>query len=154
MPDNSTNPQIQAGGDAFYIGGDNSGVVGKDQIGVAGGDISGTLTLTLDQLKQSPEPKAQDLADHLKTLKAKIEDKDAGLSADRKTKALGLLTKLTKLANEKDKSSPAFLEQASDTIEDLDNIVKKGSGLAEFADKNLPTIIAGIRFCMGLVGLG
>jgi uncharacterized protein YjbI with pentapeptide repeats len=151
MSNKSTNPQIQAGGDAFYLGGDNSGVVGKDLTGVAGGDISGTLTLTLDQLKQSPDPKAQTLADHLKTLKTAIEAKDAGLSDDRKTKALDLLTKLTKLAQ--DKSSPNFLEQAGDTIEDLDNIVKKGSGLAEFAEKQLPTIMAGIRFCMGLAGM-
>jgi uncharacterized protein YjbI with pentapeptide repeats len=152
MPNNSTNPQIQAGGDAFYVGGDNSGVVGKDQTGVAGGDISGTLTL--DQLKQSPDPKAQTLGDHLKTLKTAIEAKDAGLSDDRKTKALNLITQLTNLATTQDKSAPNFLEQASDTIEDLDNIVKKGSGLAEFAEKNLPTIMAGIRFCMGLAGMG
>ncbi len=153
MSDKSTNPKIQAGGDAFYVGGDNSGVVGKDQTGVAGGDISGSLTLTLDQLKQSPEPEAQTLAEHLKTLKTAIEAKDAGLSDDRKTKALDLLTKLTKLATTPDKSSPAFLEQASDTIEDLDNIVKKGSGLADFAEKHLPTIMTGIRFCMGLTGM-
>jgi uncharacterized protein YjbI with pentapeptide repeats len=148
MSDKSTNPQFQAGGNINYVGTD--GVAGENLQGVAGGDISGTLNVTIGELATSPDPKDQTLANHLKQLRAALESKESGLSDARKTKALELLTKLTKLAETPDKSSPDFLETATDTLEELDTIVKKGSGLVEFSEKHLPTIMTGIRFLFGL----
>ncbi len=145
------NTQIQTGdiqGDQSLVGGDNSGVVGKDQQGVAGGDISGTVTVTIEQLQQATTPEAVELADALKQLQIAIQQPSAGLSDKDKEKALKHLEAIGKLGQ--DKGNPDLLEKAADALDALPTVMKRGAGLAEFCERQLPTITAIVRKLLGL----
>ncbi|WP_190316009.1 pentapeptide repeat-containing protein [Pseudanabaena sp. UWO310] len=64
-----TSKSIQSGGgDVFFTGRDNLGVSGKDQQGVAGRNISGTVTNTIQQLRETNQPEAPQLSDLLEQL--------------------------------------------------------------------------------------
>ncbi|PZV14438.1 MAG: hypothetical protein DCF22_09000 [Leptolyngbya sp.] len=140
------------GGDASGIsGGDNSGVAGKNITGAAGGDISGTLTIALDQLSDSQDPQALKLADLLKQVKTEIEKQDAGLSESDRAKALKHLEAIAQLGS--DRTNPDLLEKASDALDALPTIIKRGNNLAEFAEKHLPTFTAGVKAIFSVWGV-
>ena len=139
MPDNRT--QTNAGGDVISVGDNTSGVIGKDQQGVAGRDISGTLTLTLAALRDTAEPKALELVKQISQLRAAIEAPNCDLEARHKTRALEYLDNLAKLAQD---PAPDRLKHAKENLDDLADIAEKGSKLANFAKEYLPTFTAAI----------
>jgi uncharacterized protein YjbI with pentapeptide repeats len=101
MSDKNQNIQLQSGGDM-------TGVT------VAGGDISGTVTLTIQQLRDSSIPEAPKLADLLTQLQAAITD-SSELEVEDKKKALNYLDRIGKLANDKD-SDRSIISMAIDGI--------------------------------------
>jgi uncharacterized protein YjbI with pentapeptide repeats len=141
---NEVNISNTTGNISNLTGGDNSGVF-------VGGDISGTLTFTIDQLEASKTPEALKLADLLKQLKAAIEKPDAGLDAKDKEKALKHLNAIAKLGN--DPQNADLLEKAGDALDALPTIIKRGNGLLEFAEKHLPTILSGVRAVLAPLGV-
>ena len=68
---------------------------------VAGGDISGTVTVTIQQLRDSDTPEAPKLADLLTELQKAISESTELVEEDR-TKALQYLDTIGKLANNKE----------------------------------------------------
>ena len=70
-------------------------------ITVAGGDISGTVTVTIQQLRDSDTPEAPQLADLLTQLQQAINE-STELAAPDKEKALKYLDKIGKLANDQE----------------------------------------------------
>ncbi|MFN5855140.1 MAG: pentapeptide repeat-containing protein [Pseudanabaenaceae cyanobacterium] len=85
---NSPNIALQAGGNMTGIT-------------VAGGDISGTVTVTIQQLRDSDTPEAPQLADLLSQLQQAINE-STELAAPDKEKALKYLDKIGKLANDQE----------------------------------------------------
>jgi uncharacterized protein YjbI with pentapeptide repeats len=148
MPDNRN--QSQAGGDIISVGDGNQGVVGKDLQGVAGRDISGTLNLSLAALSETADPKAKELGALITQLKTAIEAPDSELEARHKTRALEYLDNLTKLAQNPTEN---HLKTAKENLDDLADIAEKGSKIATFAEKYLPTFsagVAGLRLWFGI----
>ncbi|MCY7332145.1 MAG: pentapeptide repeat-containing protein [Pseudanabaena sp. CAN_BIN31] len=88
MSDKNQNISLNAGGNM-------TGVT------VAGGDISGTVTLTIQQLRDSDTSEAANLADILTDLQKAITDSPE-LAEPDKEKALKYLDKIGKLANDKE----------------------------------------------------
>jgi uncharacterized protein YjbI with pentapeptide repeats len=87
--DQNTNTTLQSGG------GNMTGIT------VAGGDISGTVTVTIQQLRDSDTPEAPQLADLLTQLQQAINE-STELAAPDKEKALKYLDKIGKLANDQE----------------------------------------------------
>ena len=95
---NMTDKSIQSGGgDISYVGRDNKGVSGKDQQGVAGRDISGTVTNTIQQLRETNQPEAPQLSDLLEQLQKVVESSDE-LDKPEKEKALDYLNKIVEMS--------------------------------------------------------
>jgi uncharacterized protein YjbI with pentapeptide repeats len=92
-----TDKSIQSGGDVFFTGRDNTGVSGKDQQGVAGRDISGTVTNTIQQLRETNQPEAPQLSDLLEKLQKAVESSDE-LDKPEKEKALDYLNKIGEMS--------------------------------------------------------
>jgi uncharacterized protein YjbI with pentapeptide repeats len=93
-----TDKSIQSGGgDVFFTGRDNLGVSGKDQQGVAGRDISGTVTNTIQQLRETNQPEAPQLSDLLEQLQKAVESSDE-LDKPEKEKALDYLNKIVEMS--------------------------------------------------------
>jgi hypothetical protein len=88
-----TDKSIQAGGDVFFTGRDNLGVSGKDQQGVAGRDLSGTVTNTIQQLRETNQPEAPQLSDLLEQLQKAVES-SSELGEPDKQKALEYLNQI------------------------------------------------------------
>jgi uncharacterized protein YjbI with pentapeptide repeats len=88
MSDKNQNISLNAGGNMTGIT-------------VAGGDISGTVTLTIQQLRDSDIPEASNLADLLTDLQKAITESPE-LAEPDKEKALKYLDKIGKLANDKE----------------------------------------------------
>jgi uncharacterized protein YjbI with pentapeptide repeats len=148
MSDKST--QTQAGGDIISAGDGNQGVVGKNQQGVAGRDISGTLNLNLAALGETADPKAKELVDLITQVRDAIDAADSELDDRHKIRALEYLDNLTKLAKDKPEK---LLKTAKDNLDDLADIADKGSKIATFAEKYLPTFtaaIVGLRLWFGI----
>ena len=134
-------PQNQASGDIISVGANNSGVIGKDLTGVAGRDISGNLTITLAALAATEDPKEKELATLLEQVKKTIEAPDCELDDRFKDRALEYLDSLAKLAEEQPENR---LKQAKNNLDDLADIADKGSKIATFAEKYLPTFVSAI----------
>jgi uncharacterized protein YjbI with pentapeptide repeats len=150
MSDKST--QTQAGGDIISTGDGNQGVVGKNQQGIAGRDISGTLNLNLAALSETADPKAKELVDLITQVRDAIDAPDSELDDRHKIRALEYLDNLTKLAKDKDKPEN-LLKTAKNNLDDLADIADKGSKIATFAEKYLPTFtaaIVGLRLWFGI----
>jgi uncharacterized protein YjbI with pentapeptide repeats len=94
---NMTDKSIQSGGDVFFTGRDNTGVSGKDQQGVAGRDISGSVTNTIQQLRETNQPEAPQLSDLLEQLQKAVESSDE-LDKPEKEKALDYLNKIVEMS--------------------------------------------------------
>jgi uncharacterized protein YjbI with pentapeptide repeats len=142
--------QIQAGGDSISVGDNNQGVVGKNQQGVAGRDISGTLTLSLSALSATDNPKSKALVELITQVRDAIQAPDSELDDRYKTRALEYLDNLTNLAKDKPEN---LLKTAKDNLDDLADIADKGSKIATFAEKYLPTFtatISGLRLWFGI----
>ena len=134
-------PQNQASGDIISVGANNSGVIGKDLKGVAGRDISGNLTITLAALAATEDPKEKELATLLEQVKKTIEAPDCELDDRYKDRALEYLDSLAKLAEEQPENR---LKQAKNNLDDLADIADKGSKIATFAERYLPTFVSAI----------
>ena len=105
-------------------------VAGENLTGVAGGDISGTITNTINQLSESESPEAPTLADLLKQLRDAIASPDSGLSEKDKKKALKHLDTIGKLGVDRNNSN--LQEMAENAMDALPTILKRGAGLMEF----------------------
>ena len=137
MPSN----YVQAGGDAIVAGDNTQGVVGKDMTGVAGRDISGTLNLNLNALRETEDPKDKELVALIEQLRKAIESPDCDLDDRFKKRSIEYLNTLTELAKDKPEG---FLKSAKENLDDLTDIADKGSKLATFAEKHLPTFMMAI----------
>jgi len=105
-------------------------VIPTGTFNVVGGDISGTVTNTINQLSESESPEAPTLADLLKQLQAAIASPDSGLSEKDKKKALKHLDTIGKLGVERNNSD--LREMAENAMDALPTILKRGAGLMEF----------------------
>ena len=132
-------------------GGDISGVAGKNITGTAGGNINGTLSISMGQLEKTQDPDAMKLAELLKQLKVAIEKADSGLSEDDQNKALKHLNAISQLGTDHKNSN--LIEKASDALDALPTIIKRGEGLKEFAEKYLPSFTAGVRAIFSVWGI-
>jgi len=92
-----TDKSITSGGDTFVIGDKNKGVFGKDQQGVAGRNISGTVTNTIQQLRETNQPEAPQLAELLEELQKAVES-STELAEPDKDKALGYLNQIGEMS--------------------------------------------------------
>ncbi|GBO51948.1 hypothetical protein APA_3529 [Pseudanabaena sp. lw0831] len=96
--DPMSDKSIQSGGgDISYVGRDNLGVSGKDQQGVAGRDISGTVTNTIQQLRETNQPDAPQLSDLLEQLQKVVESSEE-LGEPEKQKALEYLNQIGEMS--------------------------------------------------------
>ena len=111
MSDKNQNISLNAGGSM-------TGVT------VAGGDISGTVTLTIQQLRDSNTPEAPKLADLLTDLQKAINESNE-LAQPDKEKALKYLDKIGKLANDKE----ADRDMIGMAIDGILNVVSKAAKL-------------------------
>jgi|GEM_PF-507114 len=111
MSDKNQNISLNAGGSM-------TGVT------VAGGDISGTVTLTIQQLRDSDTPEAPKLADLLTDLQKEINESNE-LAEPDKEKALKYLDKIGKLANDKE----ADRDIIGMAIDGILNVVSKAAKL-------------------------
>ncbi|NET58346.1 MAG: hypothetical protein F6K47_19975 [Symploca sp. SIO2E6] len=156
MPDKSSDIKISdvTGSTISGVAVDGStAVAGENLTGVAGGDISGTVTNTINQLSESESPEAPTLADLLKQLQAAIASPDSGLSEKDKKKALNHLDTIGKLGVERNNYS--LREMAENAMDALPTILKRGAGLMEFLktrfdielDEILENIQSLLNFC-------
>ncbi len=95
--DPMSDKSIQSGGDTFIIGDKNKGVFGKDQQGVAGRDISGTVTNTIQQLRETNQPEAPQLSELLEQLQKAVES-SSELGEPEKQKALEYLNQIGEMS--------------------------------------------------------
>ncbi|OUC16164.1 MAG: hypothetical protein B0A82_03160 [Alkalinema sp. CACIAM 70d] len=109
----------------------------------AAGNISGNLTLNLTALQETQDPKKQELADLISQLRSAIESPDCDLDDRFKTRAIEYLDNLAQLAQEQP-TPENYLKKAKENLEDLNDIAEKGSKLATFATKYLPTFTTAI----------
>ena len=103
---------------SLQAGGNMTGVT------VAGRDISGTVTLTIQQLRDSDTPEAPKLADLLTDLQKEISESNE-LAQPDKEKALKYLDKIGKLANDKE----ADRDIIGMAIDGILNVVSKAAKL-------------------------
>ena len=90
------NPQYQAGGDVNVAQGKSAIATGTSV--AAAGNISGTLNLNLNTLRETEDPKNKELADLIDQLKQAIEAPDSELDDRHKKRAIEYLNKLAELA--------------------------------------------------------
>ncbi len=133
------NPQYQAGGDVNVAQGKSAIATGTSV--AAAGNISGTLNLNLNTLRETEDPKNKELADLIDQLKQAIEAPDSELDDRHKKRSIDYLNTLTELAKDKPEG---FLKSAKENLDDLTDIADKGSKLATFAEKHLPTFMMAI----------
>ena len=119
--------------------------------GVAGGDISGTFTQTITELKESTQPEAAEVGDLLQKLQTVIQHKDSGLSENDQTKALKHLNAIGKLAQERNNSN--LKDLAENALDALPTILRRGTGLLKLIEsqlgQNLDQIIGTIQEMLG-----
>jgi hypothetical protein len=132
MADNSP-PNISASGGSFV----NTGSMNLTGSTINLGEISGTVTNTLQQLQETAEPEAQTLADLLKELQAAIES-TPDLDDKNKAKALKYVDTLGKLGT--DRHNPTLQESAETAWDALTGILGKTAQLVPLANTLLPTI--------------
>jgi gas vesicle protein len=132
MAENST-PNISASSGSFV----NTGSMNLTGSTINLGEISGTVTNTLQQLQEASEPAAQTLADLLKELQNAIES-TPDLDDKNKAKALKYVDALGKLGN--DRTNPTLQEIAETAWDALTGILSKAAQLVPLADTLLPSI--------------
>jgi hypothetical protein len=109
-----------------------------------------TLNLNLNTLSASSDPKAQELVDLISQVRDAIQAPDSELEERHQTRALEYLANLTKLAQNPPEN---HLKTAKENLDDLADIAEKGSKIATFATKYLPTFtagVAGLRLWFGI----
>jgi uncharacterized protein YjbI with pentapeptide repeats len=124
--DTMTDKSIQSGGDVFFTGRDNLGVSGKDQQGVAGRDISGTVTNTLQQLRETNQPEAPQLSELLEQLQQAVES-SSELGEPEKQKALEYLNQIGEMSakepSQKKGMLPILLDAFTGVISKAANLI-------------------------------
>jgi len=132
MAENSTS-NISASGGSFV----NTGEMNLTGSTINLGEISGTVTNTLQQLQDTAEPTAHTLADLLKELQSAIET-TSDLDDKSKGKALKYVDALGKLGN--DRNNPTLQEAAGMAWDALTGLLGKAAELVPIADTLLPPI--------------
>jgi uncharacterized protein YjbI with pentapeptide repeats len=132
-----TDKSIQSGGDVFFTGRDNLGVTGKDQQGVAGRDISGTVTNTIQQLRETNQPEAPQLADLLEELQKAVES-SAELAEPDKEKALGYLNQIGEMSAKEPEQKKGMLPMLLDAFT---GVISKAAPLIEPVKKIVEVIL-------------
>ncbi len=135
--DTMTDKSIQSGGDVFFTGRDNLGVTGKDQQGVAGRDISGTVTNTIQQLRETNQPEAPQLADLLEELQKAVES-SAELAEPDKEKALGYLNQIGEMSAKEPEQKKGMLPMLLDAFT---GVISKAAPLIEPVKKIVEVIL-------------
>ena len=102
---------------SLQAGGNMTGIT------VAGGDISGTVTLTIQQLRDSDTPEAPKLADLLTNLQKAINESTELVEKD-KTQALQYIDTIGKFANNKEDR-----DMIGTMIDKIINVVSKAAKL-------------------------
>jgi uncharacterized protein YjbI with pentapeptide repeats len=124
--DPMSDKSIQSGGDTFIIGDKNKGVFGKDQQGVAGRDISGTVTNTIQQLRETNQPEAPQLSDLLEQLQKTVES-SSELGEPEKQKALEYLNQIGEMSakdpSQKKGMLPILLDAFTGVISKAANLI-------------------------------
>ena len=111
MSENNQSISLQAGGNM-------TGVT------VAGGDISGTVTVTIQQLRDNDTPQAPEIADLLTELH-KLINESPDLADKDKQKALKNIDNIGKIANNKEGDRNSI----DDLIDNILGIVSKAAKL-------------------------
>ncbi|MBD2098688.1 pentapeptide repeat-containing protein [Trichocoleus sp. FACHB-591] len=150
MPDkaNKLNFSNIQGDISGIAGGNIRGVAGKEMVGVAGGDISGQVDNTISRLDECNKPEAASLKSLLQQLKTEVEKEESGLSKQDQEKALKYVDLIGRLGVEPQNQD--LLEKVDNALEALPNVMRRGAGLVEFADKHLPTITNAIKTIFGI----
>lgn len=116
-----------------------SGIVGGDNIGVVG-QVSGTVTNTINQLQNSDRPQASELADLLRQLQAAIET-EPDLKPDDKTEALEQINALAQAGqNPQDSALKKLANTAIKIIKGTATALPDTAKLVEACSKLLPAI--------------
>ncbi|MCA2683862.1 MAG: pentapeptide repeat-containing protein [Microcystis sp. M038S2] len=117
------NKAESSGGDAIVGGIDNKNlVVGKNQTGVSGRDISNS---TINQLQASSNPNAKKLAELLKQLQSTIEQ--SALNSDDKESAQEHISNIAQFAN--NQQSTELKKPAKNSLDALETVLRRVSGL-------------------------
>jgi uncharacterized protein YjbI with pentapeptide repeats len=132
--DTMTDKSIQSGGDVFFTGRDNLGVSGKDQQGVAGRDLSGTVTNTIQQLRETNQPEAPKLSDLLEQLQKAVES-SSELGETDKEKALEYLNQIGNMSakdpSQKKGMLPILLDAFTGVISKAANLIEPVKKIAD-----------------------
>ena len=126
-------PSIATNGGSFV----NTGEINLTSSTINLGEISGTVTNTLQQLQDSPEPAVNTLGSLLQALQKAIQD-EPDLEDKTKAKALKHLQSLAQLGN--DRSDSTLQEKAETAWDALTGILGKAMKLAPIAETVLPQI--------------
>ncbi|MDX2255415.1 MAG: pentapeptide repeat-containing protein [Pseudanabaenaceae cyanobacterium bins.39] len=136
--DTMTDKSIQSGGDVFFTGRDNTGVSGKDQQGVAGREISGTVTNTLQQLRETNQPEAPKLSDLLEQLQKAVET-SSELGEPEKQKALEYLNQIGELSAQEPAKNKGMLTILLDAFT---GVISKAASLIDPVKKIAAAIVS------------
>ena len=126
-----------------YVGGDNTtfGNIGNiSGTGIALGTKATATVNNINQLQNSNNPEAQELAELLKELQAEIEKVDSGLIPKNRDKALKHLTKISKLGNNRQNSD--LRDDAETALDALPTILNQATGLNQ---TNIDTLVTKIK---------
>jgi uncharacterized protein YjbI with pentapeptide repeats len=136
--DPMSDKSIQSGGDTFIIGDKNKGVFGKDQQGVAGRDISGTVTNTIQQLRETNQPEAPQLSELLEQLQKAVET-SSELGEPEKQKALEYLNQIGEMSAKDPSQKKGMLPILLDAFT---GVISKASSLIDPVKKIAAAILS------------
>lgn len=126
-----------------YVGGDNTtfGNIGNiSGTGIALGTKATATVNNINQLQNSNNPEAQELAELIEQLQAEIEKVDSGLIAKNQDKALKHLTKISKFGNNRQNSD--LRDDAETALDALPTILNQATGLNQ---TNIDTLLTKIK---------
>ncbi|WP_271948138.1 pentapeptide repeat-containing protein [Microcystis aeruginosa] len=130
------NKAESSGGDAIVGGIDNKNlVVGKNQTGVSGRDISNS---TINQLQVSSDPNAKKLAELLNQLQITIEQ--SSLNSDDKESAQEHISNIAQFAN--NQQSAELKKPAKISLDALETVLRRVSGLFQLVKPMIDTVRA------------
>ena len=130
------NKAESSGGDAIVGGIDNKNlVVGKNQTGVSGRDISNS---SINQLQASSEPNAKKLAELLKELQTTIEQ--SALNSDDKESAQEHISNIAQFAN--NQQNTELKKPAKISLDALETVLRRVSGLFQLVKPMIDTVRA------------
>jgi SPFH domain / Band 7 family len=141
--ENEQNPKVEIGSVSGNVGAVSAGDLSQQNQGLTNfGEISGSVTNTINQLQTSTSPETAQLADLLKQLQTAIEA-ETNLDSDEKAMALEQTGKLAEAAqNLGDDSTKKPAKLAIGFLKGLTTSLPAAATLAEACSKLLPMITA------------